>query len=69
GEDPGAPGPGGVHGKNITLSIARELQRQINQGRGYRAGLTRTGDYFIPLRKRTASARKKGADLFVSVHA
>ncbi len=29
----------------------------------------RTGDYFIPLRKRTEIARKMGADLFVSVHA
>ena len=29
----------------------------------------RTGDYFIPLRKRTEIARKKGADLFVSIHA
>ncbi len=69
GEDPGALGPGGLHEKNITLSIARELQRQINQVRGYRAELTRTGDYFIPLRKRTEIARKKGADLFVSIHA
>lgn len=58
-----------MHEKNITLSIARELQRQINRVRGYRAELTRTGDYFIPLRKRTEIARKKGADLFVSIHA
>lgn len=69
GEDPGASGPGGLHEKNITLSIARELQRQINQMKGFRAELTRTGDYFIPLRGRTAIARKKGADLFVSIHA
>ncbi|MCY1259447.1 N-acetylmuramoyl-L-alanine amidase AmiC [compost metagenome] len=69
GEDPGALGPGGLHEKNITLSIARELQRQINQMKGFRAELTRTGDYFIPLRKRTEIARKKGADLFVSIHA
>jgi hypothetical protein len=34
-----------------------------------RAELTRTGDYFIPLRGRTEIARKKGADLFVSIHA
>lgn len=69
GEDPGASGPNGLHEKNITLSIARELQRQINQMKGFRAELTRTGDYFIPLRGRTAIARKKGADLFVSIHA
>lgn len=69
GEDPGALGPGGLKEKAITLSIARELQRQINQVKGYRAELTRTGDYFIALRKRTEIARKKGADLFVSIHA
>lgn len=69
GEDPGALGPKGQHEKDVTLAIAKELQRQINQERGFRAELVRTGDYFIPLRKRTEIARKKGADLFVSIHA
>ncbi|BBT38187.1 N-acetylmuramoyl-L-alanine amidase AmiC precursor [Pseudomonas putida] len=69
GEDPGASGSRGQHEKDIVLQIARELQRQINTERGYRAELTRTGDYFIPLRKRTEIARKKGADLFISIHA
>lgn len=53
----------------MVLSIAKELQRQVNAEKGYRAELTRTGDYFIPLRKRTEIARSKGADLFVSIHA
>ncbi|PRA60624.1 N-acetylmuramoyl-L-alanine amidase [Pseudomonas sp. MYb187] len=69
GEDPGASGSRGQHEKDIVLSIAKELQRQINGEKGYRAELTRTGDYFIPLRKRTEIARKKGADLFISIHA
>ncbi|AIZ35370.1 AMIN domain-containing protein [Pseudomonas parafulva] len=69
GEDPGASGSRGQHEKDIVLQIARELQRQINTEKGYRAELTRTGDYFIPLRKRTEIARKKGADLFISIHA
>ena len=69
GEDPGASGSRGQHEKDIVLDIARELQRQINGEKGYRAELTRTGDYFIPLRKRTEIARKKGADLFISIHA
>ncbi|MDC6679110.1 N-acetylmuramoyl-L-alanine amidase AmiB, partial [Leclercia adecarboxylata] len=51
------------------LQISKELQRQINAEKGFRAELVRTGDYFIPLRKRTEIARKKGADLFVSIHA
>ncbi len=69
GEDPGALGPRGLREKDVVLAIARELQQQINRERGFRAELVRTGDYFIPLRKRTEIARKKGADLFVSVHA
>ena len=70
GEDPGALSPvKGQFEKHVTLSIAKELQRQINAERGYRAELVRTGDYFIPLRKRTEIARKQGADLFVSIHA
>ncbi|WP_339532272.1 N-acetylmuramoyl-L-alanine amidase [Pseudomonas mucidolens] len=69
GEDPGASGSRGQHEKDVVLAIARELQRQINGMKGFRAELTRTGDYFIPLRGRTEIARKKGADLFVSIHA
>lgn len=69
GEDPGASGGRGQHEKDITLQIAREVQRQINEEKGFRAELTRSGDYFIPLRGRTEIARKKGADLFVSIHA
>ncbi|MEE1868649.1 N-acetylmuramoyl-L-alanine amidase [Pseudomonas auratipiscis] len=69
GEDPGASGSRGQHEKDIVLSIAKELQRQINREKGFHAELTRTGDYFIPLRKRTEIARKKGADLFISIHA
>ncbi|WP_218586074.1 MULTISPECIES: N-acetylmuramoyl-L-alanine amidase [Pseudomonas] len=69
GEDPGASGSRGQHEKDVVLAIARELQRQVGGMKGYRAELTRTGDYFIPLRGRTEIARKKGADLFVSIHA
>lgn len=69
GEDPGAIGPGGLREKDVVLNIAKELQRQINAEKGFRAELVRTGDYFIPLRRRTDIARKKGADLFVSIHA
>lgn len=69
GEDPGAIGPRGVREKNVVLSISRELQRQINAIPGFKAELVRTGDYFIPLRRRTEIARRHGADLFVSIHA
>jgi N-acetylmuramoyl-L-alanine amidase len=57
GEDPGASGSSGQKEKNLVLSIAKELQRQISAEKGYRAELTRTGDYFIPLRKRLSVLR------------
>ena len=69
GEDPGALGPGGAREKHVVLSIAKELQRQLNAEKGFRAELVRTGDYFIPLRRRPEIARKKNADLFISIHA
>ncbi|MCP5687935.1 N-acetylmuramoyl-L-alanine amidase, partial [Klebsiella pneumoniae] len=37
GEDPGASGSRGQHEKDIVLQIAKELQRQINTEKGYRA--------------------------------
>lgn len=70
GEDPGALASNKkLYEKHVTLAIAKELQRQINAQKGFRGELVRTGDYFIPLRRRTEIARKKGADLFVSIHA
>jgi len=36
---------------------------------GFRAELTRTGDYYVRLRSRTSKARQYNADLFVSIHA
>jgi len=69
GEDPGASGYAGGKEKAITLSIAKKLAKVINQQQGMRAELSRKGDYYLSLRKRTEIARKKGADLFISIHA
>jgi N-acetylmuramoyl-L-alanine amidase len=69
GDDPGAIGPRRVREKDVTLAIARELEKRINQQPGYRASMVRKGDYFIPLKQRRDLARKTGADLFVSIHA
>lgn len=69
GEDPGAIGPKRIYEKNVVLDISKRLAKQLNNTRGYKAILTRTGDYFIPLKKRRDRARKERADLFVSVHA
>jgi len=69
GEDPGAIGRGGTREKDITLRVARLLADRINAEPGMRAVLTRTGDYFVPLRERIRRARVNQADMFISVHA
>ena len=69
GKDPGAHGPSGVHEKNVTLAVARELARQINQDPGMKAVLIRDGDVFVPLQDRYMRARAAQADLFISIHA
>ncbi|MGA9333224.1 MAG: N-acetylmuramoyl-L-alanine amidase [Rudaea sp.] len=69
GVDPGATGRDGTHEKVITLAVARDLKRLIDKQPGMHAVLTRTGDYFIPLKRRYEIARKAKADLFVSIHA
>ena len=69
GEDPGAHGPGGTREKDVVLSIARKLRDRVNRERGMRAFMTRSGDYYLTLRKRIALARKHHADLFISIHA
>ncbi|MCC2655551.1 MAG: hypothetical protein K0Q76_659 [Panacagrimonas sp.] len=69
GEDPGAIGHGGLMEKDVALSLSRKLAALINREPGFKAVLTRDGDYFIPLRDRVKRARKAEADLFVSIHA
>ncbi|QGX40523.1 N-acetylmuramoyl-L-alanine amidase [Permianibacter aggregans] len=69
GEDPGAVGPKGTHEKDVTLAIAKRLADKINAQKGMKAVLIRTGDYYLDHRKRTAKAREKRADLFISIHA
>lgn len=69
GEDSGARGASGSLEKNITLSIARKLKKEIDNDEQLRAVLTRDDDYFVPLRGRVIKARKLKADIFVSIHA
>jgi N-acetylmuramoyl-L-alanine amidase len=69
GDDPGAIGKNGTREKDVTLAIARALERRVDAEPGMRAVLTRDGDYFVPLRDRMRRARAHQADLFVSIHA
>jgi N-acetylmuramoyl-L-alanine amidase len=69
GQDPGSVGKRGTYEKHVTLQIARRLKEVIDREPGMRAVLTREGDYFLPHRERMLRARRKQADMFISVHA
>jgi N-acetylmuramoyl-L-alanine amidase len=68
GKDPGAIGYKRYREKVVVLQIAKKL-RSILKSRGYKVYMTRSGDKFIKLRKRTQYANRKKADLFISIHA
>lgn len=69
GKDPGATGQEGTLEKEVVLKISKQLQSMLNEEPGFCAVLTRSTDYYIPLRKRLAIARKNHADLFIAIHA
>ncbi len=69
GQDPGAQGVGGLKEKNVTIAIARKLQAEMSHDPMFKPVLTRDGDYFISVMGRSDVARKKGANLLVSIHA
>lgn len=70
GKDTGAVNPGsGLREKDVVLQIAHRLKKHINSKKGFSAFLTRSDDTYIPLPERPGSARRRGADLFISIHA
>jgi N-acetylmuramoyl-L-alanine amidase len=68
GEDRGAIGYRGLQEGEVNLEIAKLLESQLDLMPGVSAFLTRSDDYFIPLRKRIEIARRYQADIFVSIH-
>ncbi len=69
GEDPGSIGPSGLYEKIVTHQISHKLAALINKQQGLSAVLTRSGDYYIDVNKRSVIARQKKADLLISIHA
>jgi len=67
GEDEGARGRKGLLEKQVSLELAQELARQLDQA-GIDARLTRDRDVFVPLWDRARVANAEGADLFISLH-
>lgn len=69
GIDPGAIGSKGTREKDVVLDIAKRLQKTLSAQKGFKAVLVRNDDTFLLHRQRMDIARKKRADLFVSIHA
>ena len=69
GKYPGAVGPNNILEKDVTLLIAKELERTLRDTSGYYPVMIRSNDETINLNSRYQEARKKGADAFISIHA
>ena len=69
GRDPGAVGQGGTYEKSVTLAAAKELKALLEKSGRYEVVLTRGGDSYVEHEDRIKIARKKNADLFISIHA
>jgi len=68
GIDPGT-NPNGVPEKEVVLAFAKALKAKLAATGRYEVYLTREDDTFVPLRERVEFAQKKGAGLFLSIHA
>jgi len=66
GKDPGFQ-VGGHDEKKYTLLLAQELREQLTRA-GFKVSLTRTRDSFLELPDRPDLARRRNADLFISLH-
>ena len=68
GKDPGTSYQGKLNEKDIVLNFSKVLKEKLIND-GYRVFLTREIDKFVKLNDRVEFAKKKGADLFISIHA
>lgn len=68
GKDPGAVSPWGLVEKAVVLSASEMLVEELRKV-GFKTTMTRTTDVFIELDDRPAIARRRDADVFVSIHA
>ncbi len=69
GRDPGTGTVAGVSEKDINLAFAKVLAELLEEDERYEVFLTRTVDKRVKLPDRVAFARRKNADLFISIHA
>ncbi len=69
GIDPGTSSADGITEKEVVLAFGKLLKSKLEATGRYEVYLTREDDTFLPLRERVAFAQKKGAGLFLSIHA
>jgi N-acetylmuramoyl-L-alanine amidase len=69
GVDPGASSANGVNEKAVVLEFSKRLKEKLLATGRYEVFMTRDDDTFLPLKERVAFAQKKGAGLFLSIHA
>ncbi len=67
GKDGGAVGFGKYREKDVVLSVAKYLRKEL--GSDFNIIMTRSTDKFIPLNERARIGNRAKADLFVSIHA
>lgn len=67
GKDPGTISQGGFKEKDLNLSVAKHLEKEL-KSKGFKVILTRNQDKFISLEQRVNIARSHNADLFIAVH-
>ena len=65
----GAQGTTGTREKDVVLNVAEKLKKRLEEGLGIKVVLTRTADYYVGLKERTAIGNNNRADLFLSIHA
>jgi N-acetylmuramoyl-L-alanine amidase len=68
GSNRGTQGPTGLLEKDLTLQVATEAGRLIEELLGVRVVLTRTDDSEVSLEARAALANQAGGDLFISIY-
>ena len=65
----GAPGPAGVLEKDLTLDLARRIDRRLRERGKVKVVLCRSSDVLVPVRARVRCANEARARLFLSLHA
>lgn len=67
GTDAGRVSASGVPEKDITLALARDLSRRL-QEEGFYVFMTRSSDSLVPVKRRAEIANLASADIFISIH-